>query len=293
MTPVTPSPPRVRQLRLVVEADDFEAAVRFYRDVLGLREELAVDSEGSARVMILDAGRATLELANPAQKRMIDDLEVGRQVAPALRVAFEVDDTEAATRRLVDAGARLVAEPVETPWRSLNARLDAPAGLQITVFEELDAAAVPSLHEWAGGDGAFRRLMDAFYDRVEQDELLSRYFPGGVGEQHRANVTRWWIEVFGGAPTYSDELGGYDGMLAHHRGLAITPDDRTRFAYLMSLAADDAGLPDDPEFRAAFVGYVEWGTRLALSNSQPDASVVEHAPVPHWGWGVAPPYQPG
>ena len=121
MTPATPSPPRVRQLRLVVEADDFDAAVRFYRDVLGLPEELAVDSEGSARVMILDAGRATVELANPAQKRMIDDLEVGRQVAPALRVAFEVEDTAAATRSLVDAGARLVAEPVETPWRSLNA----------------------------------------------------------------------------------------------------------------------------------------------------------------------------
>ena len=293
MTPATPPPPRVRQLRLVVEADDFEAAVRFYRDVLGLPEELAVDSEGSARVMILDAGRATLELANPAQKRMIDDLEVRRQVAPALRVAFEVDDTAAATRRLVDAGARLVAGPVETPWRSLNARLDAPAGLHITVFEELDAPSVPSLHEWAGGDDAIRRLMDAFYDRVEQDELLSRYFPGGVGEQHRAHVTRWWIEVFGGAPTYSDELGGYDGMLAHHRGLAITPDDRRRFAYLLSVAADDAGLPADPEFRAAFMGYVEWGSRLALSNSQPDASVVEHAPVPRWGWGVAPPYQPG
>jgi hemoglobin len=60
----------------------------------------------------------------------------------------------------------------------------------------------------------------------------------------------------------------------------------------MSLAADDAALPDDPEFRAAFVGYVEWGTRLALHNSQPGAAVVEHAPVPRWGWGVAPPYQP-
>jgi hemoglobin len=60
----------------------------------------------------------------------------------------------------------------------------------------------------------------------------------------------------------------------------------------MSLAADDARLPDDPEFRAAFVGYVEWGTRLALSNSQPDAKVFEAAPVPRWGWGVAPPYQP-
>ena len=293
MTPVPDSPPPVRQLRLVVQADDFEAAVRFYRDALGLREELAVDSEGSARVLILDAGRATLELANPAQKRMIDDLEVGRQVAPAWRVAFEVEDTRATAGRLTDAGARLVAAPVETPWRSLNARLDAPADLHITVFQELDRPAdTPSLHEWAGGDDAFRRLIDAFYDRVEQDDLLSGFFPDGVGEEHRAHVTRWWIEVFGGAPTYTGRLGGYEAMLSHHRGLAITPEQRRRFAYLLSVAADDAGLPDDPEFRAAFVGYVEWGTRLAVANSQPGAPVVEHAPVPRWGWGVAPPYQP-
>src|SRR5262245_52516984 len=125
MAPTPPSPPRVRQLRLVVEAVDFEAAVQFYRDVLGMPEELAVDSDGGARVMVLDAGRATLELANPAQKRMIDDLEVGRHVAPAWRVAFEVDDARATTGRLIDGGARLVAEPIETPWRSLNARLDA------------------------------------------------------------------------------------------------------------------------------------------------------------------------
>lgn len=150
----------------------------------------------------------------------------------------------------------------------------------------------PTLHEWAGGDAAFRRLVDAFYDRVEGDDLLRGLFPGGVSEEHRANVTRWWIEVFGGPPTYTDGLGGYERMLSHHRGLAITPEQRLQFAVLMSLAADDASLPDDPEFRAAFIGYVEWGTRLALQNSQPRATPTEHAPVPRWGWGVAPPYQP-
>ena len=150
----------------------------------------------------------------------------------------------------------------------------------------------PTLHEWAGGDEAFRRLLDAFYDRVDQDDLLSPLFPGGVSETHRANVTRWWIEVFGGEPTYTEALGGYERMVAHHRGLAITPAQRLRFATLMSLAADDAALPDDPEFRAAFVGYVEWGTRIALHNSQPGAAVTEHAPVPRWGWGVAPRYRP-
>ncbi|MBA3782611.1 MAG: oxidoreductase [Nocardioides sp.] len=150
----------------------------------------------------------------------------------------------------------------------------------------------PSLHAWAGGDDAFGRLVDAFYDRVEHDDLLSPLFPGGVSQEHRSHVTTWWIEVFGGRAGYTDELGGYGRMLDHHRGLAITLDQRLRFATTMSLAADDAGLPDDPEFRAAFVGYVEWGTRLALSNSQPGAEPVEQAPVPRWGWGVAPPYQP-
>lgn len=127
---------RVRQLRVVVEADDYEAALAFYRDVLGLPEQESYSGAGGAEVTVLDAGRATLEIANPAQKRMIDDVEVGRQVAPHIRLAFEVDDTSAMTASLVDAGAALVAEPTVTPWQSLNARLDAPAGLHITLFEE-------------------------------------------------------------------------------------------------------------------------------------------------------------
>jgi predicted enzyme related to lactoylglutathione lyase len=130
-------PPAVRQLRLVVEAEDYEAAVEFFRDALGLPEQAAFSGEGDARVVILDAGRATLEIANPAQKRMIDEVEVGRQVAPKIRVAFEVDDSRSATRRLVSAGATEIAPPTVTPWQSLNARLDAPAGLQITLFQEL------------------------------------------------------------------------------------------------------------------------------------------------------------
>jgi predicted enzyme related to lactoylglutathione lyase len=129
----------VLQMRLVVEADDYDEAVRFYRDALGLHEEAAFEGEGDARVAILQAGRATLEIANPAQKRMIDEVEVGRQVAPRMRVAFEVFDSAAATNRLVEAGATLVAKPTETPWRSLNSRLDAPAGLHITLFQELDS----------------------------------------------------------------------------------------------------------------------------------------------------------
>ena len=86
---------------------------------------------------ILDMGRATLELSNPAQVAMIDDVEVGRRVSPRLRVAFEVADTESVTSDLVEAGAGLIAAPTVTPWRSLNSRLSAPADLQITVFQEL------------------------------------------------------------------------------------------------------------------------------------------------------------
>lgn len=150
----------------------------------------------------------------------------------------------------------------------------------------------PTLYQWAGGREAFERLIGAFYDRVERDDLLSPLFPGGVSQEHRDHVATWWCEVFGGPAQYTEQLGGYEHMLAKHRGLTITAEQRFRFASLMSLAADDAGLPDDPEFRSAFVAYTEWGTRIALGNSRPDAAVVEHAPVPHWGWGEAPPYQP-
>ncbi len=133
------SPVPVIQMRLVVEAADFEAALHFYRDVLGLAEQAAFEGEGDARVVILDAGRATLELANPAQKALIDQVEVGHTASPHLRVAFEVTDAEGVTRSLLDAGASLIAAPVETPWRSLNSRLDAPAGLQLTIFQELES----------------------------------------------------------------------------------------------------------------------------------------------------------
>ncbi len=130
---------RVRQLRLVVEAADFQEAVRFYRDVLGLEEQMAFEGDGDARVVILDAGRATLELANPAQKRLIDGVEAGGRPSPRIRVAFEVDDTEGVTQELLQGGADLVAPPVETPWRSLNARMNGPADLQLTLFQELDS----------------------------------------------------------------------------------------------------------------------------------------------------------
>ena len=155
----------------------------------------------------------------------------------------------------------------------------------------VDEPGLPTLFDWAGGSTAVRGLIDAFYDRVEADDLLAGFFPGGVSEHHRSHVAAWWSEVLGGPAVYTEELGGYEEMLAHHVELRITPEQRHRFAATMSLAADDAGLPDDPEFRAAIIGYLEWGTRLAMHNSHPGADVVASAPVPRWGWGVAPPWQ--
>ena len=138
MTDNTPAGSRVRQLRIVVEAEDYDEALTFFRDVLGLPEEESYAGEGGAKVAILDAGRATLELSNPAQVRMIDRVETDGVTSPRIRLAFEVDDSQAVTDRLVEGGGELLASPRETPWRSLNARLAAPAGLQITLFQELD-----------------------------------------------------------------------------------------------------------------------------------------------------------
>lgn len=133
---MTTTPSRVRQLRVIVEADDYDAAVTFYRDVLGMSELAAFAEGGDDRVAILDAGRATLEIASPVHKETIDRVEGVTEPSPRLRLAFEVDDSAGVTDDLSGAGARVVAPPVLTPWKSLNARLDAPAGLQITLFQE-------------------------------------------------------------------------------------------------------------------------------------------------------------
>ena len=150
----------------------------------------------------------------------------------------------------------------------------------------------PTLYEWAGGQAALERLTDAFYRRVLQDDLLSPLFEG-MEPEHTHHVATWFAEVFGGPPAYTETRGGYAHMLSKHRNLGITSAQRARWVTLMSEAADDAELPSDPEFRSAFMAYVEWGTRLALANSQPGARPPGRAPVPRWGWGVAPPYVPG
>ena len=132
---------KVTQLRLVVETEDFDAALAFYRDALGLPELESYEGDGGARVSILHISEATLELSNPAQVRLIDEVEVGHPASRAyplsIRVAFQVADAAATTTALEAAGASIVAAPTVTPWNSLNARLEAPGGLQVTTYQEL------------------------------------------------------------------------------------------------------------------------------------------------------------
>src|SRR4051794_20340804 len=123
---------RVSELRLVVTVDDYEEALRFYRDVLGLDEQATYES-GGGRLTVLEAGRATLEIAEERYAAPIDEGEVGRRGAGRFRIAFEVADPRAVTDDLVEAGAELVAAPTVTPWASLNARLDGPGPLHLTV----------------------------------------------------------------------------------------------------------------------------------------------------------------
>ena len=128
----------VLEMRLVVTTPEYDEAITFYRDALAMPELGVFGSPDGGRVTILDAGRATLEIGDPTNAAYVDEVEVGRRVAGHVRVAFGVHDARAATDRSLTAGATLIAPPVETPWRSLNARLEGPAGLQLTLFEALE-----------------------------------------------------------------------------------------------------------------------------------------------------------
>ena len=127
----------ISELRLVVTVDDYDAAVAFYRDTLGLTPAAEYMADGEGRVIILEAGRATLELTDRQHAEHIDALEVGSRVAGKFRLALQVDDTAAVTRVAASAGAQVVAEPVRPPWNSLNSRLDTPGGVHLTLFEDL------------------------------------------------------------------------------------------------------------------------------------------------------------
>jgi predicted enzyme related to lactoylglutathione lyase len=152
---MTDTPPPVLQLRVIVEADDYDEAVTFFRDALGMPEFAAFATGGEDRVAILEAGRATLEIASPAHKIAIDEVETTGGASPAkVRLAFEVTDTDGTVARLEEAGATLVSPTVMTPWRSLNARMDAPAGQQITLFQETETLEQRSRREGFARDDA-------------------------------------------------------------------------------------------------------------------------------------------
>jgi truncated hemoglobin YjbI/quinol monooxygenase YgiN len=151
-------------------------------------------------------------------------------------------------------------------------------------------AAVPTLFAWAGGAEAFGRLTTVFYEKVVADDLLAPVF-ADLAPEHAEHVALWLAEVFGGPAGYSETQGGHGHMVAKHLGRGITEAQRRRWVNLIQDAADEAGLPTDAEFRSAFLAYVEWGTRLAVHFSGPDAKPPAQQPVPQWNWGVTPPYQ--
>jgi catechol 2,3-dioxygenase-like lactoylglutathione lyase family enzyme len=122
----------VHEVRVSLTVDDFDTALAFYRDTLGLPEEQAYAEDG--RVSILAAGRATIEIVDARHAEHIDEIEVGRRVAGPVRLALRVDDSDATARALARAGASIVGGPVVTPWRDRNVRLDPPEGVQLTLF---------------------------------------------------------------------------------------------------------------------------------------------------------------
>jgi len=151
---------------------------------------------------------------------------------------------------------------------------------------------VPTLLAWMGGPAALERLLEVFYAKVPSDPVLAPVF-ATMSPDHVKHVAAFVGEVFGGAKTYSASMGGHQHMIQRHAGRALTEAQRQRWMQLLLACADEIGVASDPEFRSAFVGYLEWGTRLAVINSEPGADVTTSAPMPSWGWGeVKGPYQP-
>ncbi|HEX4722146.1 MAG TPA: CDGSH iron-sulfur domain-containing protein [Pseudonocardiaceae bacterium] len=151
----------------------------------------------------------------------------------------------------------------------------------------VDADVTPTMFEWCGGLPALVRMTRLFYEKyVPQDPILAPLF-ATMSADHPERVAAWLGEVFGGPKNYSDGYGGYPRMLSQHRGKGLTEEMRGRWVELLLRSAHDAGLPNDAEFRSAFQAYIEWGSRLAVENSQTQARPPEHMPMPHWGWNTA------
>lgn len=153
---------------------------------------------------------------------------------------------------------------------------------------------IPTLYKWAGGMKTFETLFSKFYDKVLKDDLLGAVF-ANMSAEHIGHVSHFVAEVFGGDKLYSTVDGGsHAKMIGKHIGKMLTEEKRQRWVHLLLQTADEVGLKSDPEFRAAFVGYLEWGTRIAVINSQLTENPVSHdEPMPKWGWGeTGGPYNP-
>ncbi len=149
----------------------------------------------------------------------------------------------------------------------------------------------PSLFEWAGGMPALERLTGRFYERIKTHGVLGPIF-AHMDAHHPHFVAQFLAEVLGGPLDYSTERGGHPHMIRQHLERHLTDSQRKAWMTLLLETADDVGLPSDPEFRSALVAYLEWGSRLAVMNSQEGAVAEANAPMPRWGWGVpGGPYQ--
>ena len=151
---------------------------------------------------------------------------------------------------------------------------------------------VPTLYEWVGGIDALNRLTGRFYERVRENPVLAPVF-AHMGPEHPKHVAAFLAEVLGGPAEYSASHGGHPHMIRQHLNRHLSQPQRREWVALLLDTADELRLPDDPEFRSALVGYLEWGSRLAVINSQADATANENSPMPTWGWGeVKGPYVP-
>ena len=145
---------------------------------------------------------------------------------------------------------------------------------------------VPTLYTWSGGNEALEKLTSLFYSNVSKDPLLSKVFEQ-MGGEHPKHVAHFIGEVFGGPKRYTQEdKGSHAKMIAHHVGKFLTEEQRKRWMTLLLETADEIGMPADPEFRSALVGYLEWGSRLAVINSSATENpIADNEPMPKWGWG--------
>jgi hemoglobin len=154
-------------------------------------------------------------------------------------------------------------------------------------------ARVPSLYEWMGGHPALERLTERFYERVRDDATLAPVF-AGMSAEHPKQVAAFLAEVLGGPANYSASRGGHPHMVQRHLQRHLTQVQRRAWVALLLDTADELQVPDDPEFRSALVGYLEWGSRLAVINSQSGDGVSPNSLMPKWGWGeVKGPYDAG